>query len=95
MGNGYSIYTRNKSNRIITIKETKVSLYKLKEMKDNKELFTDEDDIILFLDTDKRPTEFYLSHLLDLNFVYHDNKEENVKDLNDLIQAIEKYRDSL
>ena len=29
------------------------------------------------------------------NFVYHDNKEENVKDLNDLIQAIEKYRDSL
>ena len=43
----------------------------------------------------KRPTEFYLSHLLDLNFVYHDNKEENVKDLNDLIQAIEKYRDSL
>ena len=64
-------------------------------MKDNKELFTDEDDIILFLDTHKRTTEFYLSHLLDLNFVYHDNIEENVKDLNDLIQAIEKYRDSL
>ena len=77
------------------LKDSEVSLYKLKEMKDNKELFTDEDDIILFLDTHKRPTEFHLSHLLDLNFVYHDNKEENVKDLNDLIQAIEKYRDSL
>ena len=77
------------------LKDSEVSLYKLKEMKDNKELFTDEDDIILFLDTHKRPTEFYLSHLPDLNFVYHDNKEENVKDLNDLIQAIEKYRDSL
>ena len=77
------------------LKDSEVSLYKLKEMKDNKELFTDEDDIILFLDTHKRPIEFYLSHLLDLNFVYHDNKEENVKDLNDLIQAIEKYRDSL
>ena len=74
------------------LKYSEVSLYKLKE---NKELFTDEDDIILFLDTHKRPTEFYLSHLLDLNFVYYDNKEENVKDLNDLIQAIEKYRDSL
>ena len=60
------------------LKDSEVSLYKLKEMKDNKELFTDEDDIILFLDTHKRPTEFYLSHLLDLNFVYHDNKEENV-----------------
>ena len=77
------------------LKDSEVSLYKLKEMKDNKELFTDEDDIILFLDTHKRPTAFYLSHLLDLNSVYHDNKEENVKDLNDLIQAIEKYRDSL
>lgn len=77
------------------LKDSEVSLYKLKEMKDNKELFTDEDDIILFLDTHTIPTEFYLSHLLDLNFVYHDNKEENVKDLNDLIQAIEKYRDSL
>ena len=76
------------------LKDSEVSLYKLKEMKDNKELFTDEDDMILFW-TKKRPTEFYLSHLLDLNFVYHDNKEENVKDLNDLIQAIEKYRDSL
>lgn len=77
------------------LKDSEVSLYKLKEMKDNKALFTDEDDMILFLDTQKRPTEFYQSHLLDLNFVYHDNKEENVKDLNDLIQAIEKYRDSL
>ena len=77
------------------LKDSEVSLYKLKEMKHNKELFTDEDDIILFLDTHKRPTEFYLSHLLDLSFVYHDNKEENVKDLNYLIQAIEKYRDSL
>ena len=77
------------------LKDSEVSLYKLKEMKDNKELFTDEDDIILFLDTHKRPTEFYLSHLLDLNFVYHDNIEENVKDLNDLFLAIEKYRDSL
>lgn len=77
------------------LKDSEVSLYKLKEMKDNKALFTDEDDMILFLDTQKRPTELYLSHLLDLNFVYHDNKEENVKDLNDLIQAIEKYRDSL
>lgn len=76
------------------LKDSEVSLYKLKEMKDNEELFTDEDDMILFW-TQKRPTEFYLSHLLDLNFVYHDNKEENVKDLNDLIQAIEKYRDSL
>ena len=57
------------------LKDSEVSLYKLKEMKDNKELFTDEDDIILFLDTHKRPTEFYLSHLLDLNFVYHDNRE--------------------
>ena len=77
------------------LKDSEVSRYKLKERKDNKALFTDEDDMILFLDTQKRPTEFYLSHLLDLNFVYHDNKEENVKDLNDLIQAIEKYRDSL
>ena len=37
------------------LKDSEVSLYKLKEMKDNKELFTDEDDIILFLDTHKRP----------------------------------------
>ena len=50
------------------LKDSEVSLYKLKEMKDNKELFTDEDDLILFLDTHKRPTEFYLSHLLVLNF---------------------------
>ena len=35
------------------LKDSEVSLYKLKEMKDNKELFTDEDDIILFLDTKK------------------------------------------
>ena len=35
------------------LKDSEVSLYKLKEMKDNKELFTDEDDIILFLDTHK------------------------------------------
>lgn len=47
------------------LKDSEVSLYKLKEMKDNKALFTDEDDMILFLDTQKRPTEFYLSHLLD------------------------------
>ncbi len=59
-------------------------------MKDNKTLFTDDDDMILFLDTHKRPTELYLSHLLGLNFAYHDNKEENVKDLNDLIQTLEK-----
>lgn len=30
------------------LKDSEVSLYKLKEMKDNKELFTDEDDMILF-----------------------------------------------
>lgn len=28
-------------------------------MKDNKALFTDEDDMILFLDTQKRPTELH------------------------------------
>lgn len=35
------------------LKDSEVSLYKLKEMKDNKEIFSDEDDIILFLDTQK------------------------------------------
>lgn len=30
------------------LKDSEASLYKLKEMKDNKELFTDEDDMILF-----------------------------------------------
>ena len=29
------------------LKDSEVSLYKMKEMKDNKELFTDEDDMIL------------------------------------------------
>ena len=41
------------------LKDSEVSLYKLKEMKDNKALFTDEDDMILFLDTQKRPTELH------------------------------------
>ena len=77
------------------LKDSEVSLYKLKEMKDNKELFTDEDDMILFWTQKKTYRILSESQLLDLNFVYHDNKEENVKDLNDLIQAIEKYRDSL
>ena len=36
------------------LKDSEVSLYKLKEMKDNKALFTDEDDMILFLDTEKK-----------------------------------------
>ena len=35
------------------LKDSEVSLYNLKEMKDNKEQFTDEDDLILFLDTKK------------------------------------------
>ena len=64
-------------------------------MANNKNLFTEEDDVILFLNTKRMPTEFYLSHLLKLNCAWHDNKEENVKELNELIQPIEKYRDSL
>ena len=41
------------------------------------------------------PLEFPLSYLLRVNFAYHGNKEENVKELNELIQAIEKFRDNL
>lgn len=39
--------------------------------------------------------EFPLSYLLEVNFAYHGNKEENVKELNEFIQAIEKFRDNL
>ena len=39
--------------------------------------------------------EFPLSYLLELNFAYHGNKEEKVKELNELIQTIEKFRDNL
>lgn len=54
------------------------------------------EELILFLIPKKgHPIEFQLSYLLELNFAYHDSKEENVKDLNELIQAIEEYRDNL
>lgn len=39
--------------------------------------------------------EFPLSYLLELNFAYRGNKEEKVKELNELIQTIEKFRDNL
>ncbi len=59
---------------------------------------TMEEDLILFVvpeDEDGTPIEFPLSYLLNENFAFHENKEENVKDLNELIQAIAEYRDNL
>lgn len=41
------------------------------------------------------PIEFQLSYLLELNFAYHKSKGENVKELNELIRAVEEYRDNL
>ena len=55
-----------------------------------------EEDLILFVIPERGiPIEFPLSYLLKENFAFHDNKEENVKELNELIQAIAEYRDSL
>lgn len=55
-----------------------------------------EEEMVLFLIQRKGfPIEFPLSYLLELNFAYHDSKEENVKELNDFIHAIEEYRDNL
>lgn len=57
---------------------------------------TMEEDLILFVvPEDGIPIEFPLSYLLNENFAFHENKEENVKDLNELIQAIAEYRDNL
>ena len=50
----------------------------------------------MFVIPDERvPLEFPLSHLLYENFAYHDSVEENIKELNDLIKAIEAFRDNL
>ncbi len=55
-----------------------------------------EEDLILFVIPERGiPIEFPLSYLLKENFAFHDNKEENVKELNELIQAIAEYRDNL
>lgn len=55
-----------------------------------------EEDLILFVVPEHGiPIEFPLSYLLNENFAFHENKEENVKDLNELIQAIAEYRDNL
>ena len=52
--------------------------------------------MILFVIPDEGvPLEFPLSHLLFENFAYHDSKEENIKELNELIKAIEDFRDNL
>ena len=57
---------------------------------------TMEEDLILFVVPERGiPIEFPLSYLLNDNFAFHENKEENVKDLNELIQAIAEYRDNL
>lgn len=57
---------------------------------------TMEEDLILFVVPERGiPIEFPLSYLLNENFAFHENKEENVKDLNELIQAIAEYRDNL
>lgn len=57
---------------------------------------TMEEDLILFVvPEDGIPIEFPLSYLLNENFAFHENKEENEKDLNELIQAIAEYRDNL
>ena len=57
---------------------------------------TMEEDLILFVVPERGiPIEFPLSYLLKENFAFHENKEENVKDLNELIQAITEYRDNL
>ena len=55
-----------------------------------------EEEMTLFVIPGKGiPIEFPLSYLLRQNFAYHSNKEENVKELNEFIQAIEKFRDNL
>ena len=55
-----------------------------------------EEDLLLFVIPEGGiPIEFTLSYLLEANFAFHENKEENVKGLNELIQAIEDYRDNL
>lgn len=52
--------------------------------------------MILYVIPDKGiPIEFSLSYLLYENFAYHDSKEENIKDLNELIKAVEEFRDKL
>lgn len=55
-----------------------------------------EEDLLLFVIPERGiPIEFTLSYLLKENFAFHDKKEENVKELNELIQAIAEYRDNL
>lgn len=51
--------------------------------------------LFLIFDESGEPLEFSLSDLLETNFVWHASKEENIKELNELIQAIEEYRDNL
>ena len=55
-----------------------------------------EEDLLLFVIPERGiPIEFPLSYLLEANFAFQEKKEENIKDLNELIQAIEEYRDNL
>lgn len=54
-----------------------------------------EEDLLFVIPKGGKPIEFTLSYLLEANFAFHENKDENVKDLNELIQAIEDYRDNL
>ena len=55
-----------------------------------------EEEMMLFvIPKGGKPMEFSLNYLLETNFAYHDSKEENVKDLNEFIQAIVEYRDNL
>ena len=54
------------------------------------------EEMILYVLPDKGiPIEFSLSYLLYENFAWHDSKEENIKDLNELIKAVEEFRDKL
>ena len=55
-----------------------------------------EEEMMLFVIPDKGvPIEFPLSYLLFENFAYHDSIEENIKDLNEFIKAVEEFRDNL
>ncbi|MBQ9311575.1 MAG: hypothetical protein IJ213_00865 [Bacteroidales bacterium] len=55
------------------------------------------EEMYLFLVSESEqsiPIEFPLSYLLDLNFNFGD-KEDVIKNLNEFIKEIEKYRDNL
>ena len=55
----------------------------------------EEEMLLLVVRDEGVPIEFPLSYLLYENFAYHDSVEENIKELNDFIKAIEEFRDNL